>query len=212
VAGEFTGTTTRGVLSRCDRLPVAVRRAAGVGLADRCNDEDQLPRRHSRAMPAAAWDTLDTATKTFLVDELAGQNALVSGPYIPDGDAKLTYEAGIAESNTLCLRVIGFPDEDSANAAYQQILGGADFAEIADASNTDPGTRQGWRLHRQHDQQPMVCRPMRLNQQVGQVLAPDQDRRSRAAAGVHRIRWHDHPVLRLHATAVGRGWPMSPGP
>jgi hypothetical protein len=169
VAGEFTGATTRTVLSRwiVSHLLSGALDASGspIDAATRTNAETAL-----KSTAGAAWDTLDKATKTFLVDELAGQNALISGPYIPDGDAKLTYEAGIAESNTLCLRVIGLPDEDSANAAYQQILDGADFASIADANNTDPGLGKGGIFADSTTGSECVSASA-LNQQVGQVLA-----------------------------------------
>lgn len=169
VNGQFTGDVSRGVLSRW-----IVAQLLSTALAKNGTPIDDTTKSSSEATlkksAGQAWDKLSAATKTFLVTELAGQNALISGNYIPQGDAKLTYNAGLSESNTLCLRVIGFPDKSTAQAAYQQILQGGDFASVADANNTDGSIGKGGVFKDSRTNSECVVASA-LNQQVGQVLA-----------------------------------------
>ncbi|MCU1366984.1 MAG: Peptidylprolyl isomerase [Ilumatobacteraceae bacterium] len=169
VNGEFTGDVSRGVLSRwivAQLLSTALaKNGTPIDAATEAKSETAL-----KTSAGASWDTLSAATKSFLVTELSGQNALISGDYIPQGDAKLTYNAGLSESNTLCLRVIGIADQAAAQAAYQQILQGGDFASIADANNTDSSLGKGGVFKDSKTNSECVTAAS-LNQQVGQVLA-----------------------------------------
>lgn len=171
--GEFTGTETRAVLSRWIVAHLLDHALAADGLpitaANRATAEASL----KTSATDAVWSKLDTATQTFLVNELAGQNTLVSGAFIPDAEVQAAYKAGIAESNTLCLRVIGFADAATANTAYQQILAGADFATIADANNAD-GTLGAGGVFTDTTTNSECVSASALNAQVGQAMAATQ--------------------------------------
>ena len=169
VNGEFTGDVSRGVLARwiISHLLSDALAKAGTPI-----DPAQKTRSEAALKTSAgdAWAKLAPATKTFLIAELAGQNELISGNYIPQADAKLTYNAGLSESNTLCLRVIGFPTQSAAEAAYTQITQGADFASIADANNTDTSLGKGG-IFKSSTTGSECVSSSSLNAQVGQVLA-----------------------------------------
>ncbi|MCU1397694.1 MAG: hypothetical protein JWN62_803 [Acidimicrobiales bacterium] len=142
INGEFTGDVSRGVLSRwiIAQLLSTALAANGTPIDDATKSTSETALKTSAG---ASWDTLSAPTKSFLVTELSGQNALISGTVIADGDAKLTYEAGVNESNTLCLRLVVLPDKTAANSVYQQLQNGDDFAALADANNTDPSIGKG---------------------------------------------------------------------
>ena len=91
----------------------------------------------------AGWDELEEVTKQFLIEDQAATDALAESPLISDAEVQEAYEAGIVSSNTLCLRVIAFTDQATANSVYEQLREGGDFATIADANATDPTAGQG---------------------------------------------------------------------
>jgi hypothetical protein len=95
------------------------------------------------ALAAAAWPTFSPATQKFFVDERAAINTVASPSYITDAQVQAAYEAGLATSNTLCLRYIAFTDATAATGVYKQLIGGADFASMADANNTDSTVGKG---------------------------------------------------------------------
>ena len=141
-SGEYEGTEQRKLLSRWvfaqllsheldaggTPIDAAARSAAEASLKQQAADK---------------WPALHPVTQAFLITELAAQNVLASSPVIPDADVETAYNAGIRQSNTLCLRVIGFTDATKANNSYEQILGGASFADVADATNGDKSIGAG---------------------------------------------------------------------
>ncbi|MCU1395176.1 MAG: hypothetical protein JWM34_3604 [Ilumatobacteraceae bacterium] len=141
VAGDVSGVSVRSVLSKwivSKLLSDALAKAGSpIDAASRTDAETTLK------ASLTGWANLSPITQALFVDELAGQNALVKSSLIPAGDSKLTYDAGVSESNTLCMRLIALPDQATANAVYKQLQGGADFASLADANNTDSTLGKG---------------------------------------------------------------------
>lgn len=167
--GEYSSnavrsTLTRWVLATSLRLDLAKQ---GVTIDDAAKASATSVLQANTQVP---FDTLDSTTQDFLIDELAGQSTLVSSSLITDAEAEAAYRAGLTESNTLCLRVIGFPDSDTANTAYQQLLDGADFAGLADANNTDGSLGKGGVFTDATTKSECVSAAS-LNAQVGQALA-----------------------------------------
>lgn len=171
--GEYTGTESRSVLSRWIVAHLLSAALAKSGTPINADSRSTAETSLKTSATDAVWAKLDPATQSFLVNELAGQNMLVSSDFIPAGKVETTYNAGIRESNTLCLRVIGFPTSDAANAAYQQILGGGDFASIADANNTD-GTLGHGGIFSDSNTKSECVSARSLNQAVGAALASTQ--------------------------------------
>jgi hypothetical protein len=141
-AGEFAGSDQRNILTRWvfSQLLSHKLDAAGtpIDAAARSAAEASL-----QQQAADKWAPLHPVTKNFLITELAAQNMLAASAVIPDADVEAAYNAGISKSNTLCLRVIGFTDATKANDAYEQILGGSSFADVADATNGDASIGSG---------------------------------------------------------------------
>jgi hypothetical protein len=141
-SGEYQGTDQRNILTRWvfSQLLAHQLVAAGTPIDAKARSAAEAS---LQQQAADKWGPLHPVTKAFLIDELAAQNVLTTSAVIPDADVEAAYDAGIGKSNTLCLRVIGFTDPTKANDAYEQILGGTPFADVADANNGDASIGAG---------------------------------------------------------------------
>ena len=140
--GEYDGTDQRKILGRWVFAQLLTRKLAAAGTpidgAARTAAEASL-----KQQAADKWPGLHPVTQAFLITELAAQNVLAASPAVPDAAVEAAYNGGIGQSNTLCLRVVGFTDATKANDAYDKILAGAPFADVADANNADPSLGAG---------------------------------------------------------------------
>ena len=141
-SGEYNGSDQRKLLTRWVFAQLLSHEldAAGTPIdsAARSAAEASL-----KQQAADKWPALHPVTQEFLITELAAQDKLAASPAIPNADVEAAYNAGLTQSNTLCLRVIGFTDATTANDAYEQILGGESFADVADANSADPSIGAG---------------------------------------------------------------------
>jgi hypothetical protein len=137
IADEIGGDEARSLLSRWvkSHLLLGALAARGTPVGD---DAIAAAAASMQSQAGTQWPTFDAATQAFLSESQAVDDAVV-------GDAELqsAYEAGITQSNLLCLRLISFTDIDSANDVYSQLQGGADFATLADQTNGAAGGGQG---------------------------------------------------------------------
>ena len=140
--GEFAGTDQRNLLTRWVFAQLLSHHLSHAGTpidaTARSTAETSL-----KQQAADKWPALHPITQDFLITELAAQNVLASSAVIPDADVETAYNAGIRQSNTLCLRVIGFTDATRAKDAYEKILGGSSFADVADQNKSDPSIGAG---------------------------------------------------------------------
>jgi hypothetical protein len=114
------------------------------------------------------WAKFSATTKQFLIDDQTATDSLASSPLISDAQAQNAYEAGLANSNTLCVRYIAFTDSAAADDAYKQLQGGADFATLANASSLS-STQDGGIFHDQTTGSECSAADS-LNQTVAQAL------------------------------------------
>lgn len=142
VNGEYDGSTQRNLLTRWIYTELLAHELATAGTP--IDDKARTAAETSLKEQAAdQWPALHPITQSFLITELAAQNTLAASPSISAADVEAAYNAGLIQSNTLCLRIIGFADATAANNAYEQIVGGTDFASVADANNADPSIGAG---------------------------------------------------------------------
>ena len=86
------------------------------------------------------WADLTDGTKSFLVDFVAGEQALADDPAPPSEEFLARYDRGPEASGLICVSHILVEDRAAADDVESALADGADFATLAADVSTDPGS------------------------------------------------------------------------
>jgi len=127
---ELPGDSARGLLGAwiTGHLLAAALTKAGTPV-----DDDALAKAEAgwSAKDPAKWAEVSDRAKRFLIEDQAAITLSSAEHYVSEADAKAAYNAGVATSKTLCFRYMAPADQQTADDLYQQLEGGADFAQLA---------------------------------------------------------------------------------